>query len=432
MALQAELRAELDGLVKQNKVVLFLKGTRGRPQCGFSASVVDLLDQVLDDYATVDVLARPDVRDGIKEYSDWPTIPQLYIGGEFVGGADIVKEMFESGELKKQLGVPEGAEPKGRSSPLVGARPTAPRLTLTEAAVEAVSAARGEDDGPYLRLEISADFDHALFFDDKHADDLEVASAGVTVVVDPDTARRANDVHVDYVRDGEREGFKIDNPNRGKAQAGAPAASTPPAAPAKPPRPSRPPEVVVTDAAQQQFAAALEEEEGGEHAIKVGARRMGATKVDYDLGIISLDEKGAEDFELDVAGLRFFIDPNSARTLDGAVIDFIDGGGGSGFKFTNARIEKGWEDPRAAELQSLIEREVNPSIAAHGGYVELLDLTGDNAYVVMGGGCQGCGMAAVTMQQGIQERVSRAMPGLHLIDTTDHASGTNPYYQAGK
>lgn len=313
---------------------------------------------------------------------------------------------------------------EAHGSPLVDGVPT-PRITLTPAALDAVRAARGEGDGPFLRLEISSTFEHSLFFDDEQPGDVVVRVEGLGLVLDRESAGRANDLHVDYVKEGEREGFKIENPNRKRTER---AASHEP--PPKPPRPERPPEIVVTDAARAQFLAALAEEEGDGHSIKVSARRMGATKVDYELGIISPAEKGEEDFELDLDGLRFAIDPYSARTLDGATIDFVDSGSASGFKFSNPRIERGWEDPRAAQLEELLEKEINPSIAAHGGVVELLDLVGDIAYVMMGGGCHGCGMAAVTLQQGIQERVDRALPGVRLVDTTDHASGENPYYRA--
>ena len=86
--------------VTENDVVLFMKGTPTFPQCGFSSVVARVLDHMQVEYAAVNVLEDPDVRDGIKAYSDWPAIPQLYVKGEFVGGCDIVKEMFESGELK--------------------------------------------------------------------------------------------------------------------------------------------------------------------------------------------------------------------------------------------------------------------------------------------------------------------------------------------
>ena len=85
-------------------VVLFMKGTALFPQCGFSSRAIAILDRLGTKYETVDVLQDPEIRQGIKEYSDWPTIPQLYVKGEFVGGSDIMMEMFESGELQQLLG----------------------------------------------------------------------------------------------------------------------------------------------------------------------------------------------------------------------------------------------------------------------------------------------------------------------------------------
>ena len=90
----------IDALVKSNDVVLFMKGTALFPQCGFSSRAIAILERIGVEYGTVDVLQDQGVRQGIKDYSDWPTIPQLYVKGEFVGGSDIMMEMFESGELK--------------------------------------------------------------------------------------------------------------------------------------------------------------------------------------------------------------------------------------------------------------------------------------------------------------------------------------------
>jgi monothiol glutaredoxin len=93
------IKAKID----QNPVMLFMKGTPNFPQCGFSSAIVQILDFLGVDYGSENVLADASIRQGIKEFSDWPTIPQLYVKGEFVGGCDIVREMFESGELKKYL-----------------------------------------------------------------------------------------------------------------------------------------------------------------------------------------------------------------------------------------------------------------------------------------------------------------------------------------
>ena len=94
-------QARIDALVKSNDVVLFMKGTALFPQCGFSSRAVAILDRLGVSYETVDVLQDPEIRQGIKQYSDWPTVPQLYVKGEFVGGSDIMMEMFESGELQQ-------------------------------------------------------------------------------------------------------------------------------------------------------------------------------------------------------------------------------------------------------------------------------------------------------------------------------------------
>ena len=97
----SDIQAWIDNEVKSNDVLLFMKGTPVFPQCGFSAAIVQILSEVGVKFKAVDVLKDPEVRQGIKTYSNWPTIPQLYVKGEFVGGCDIVKEMFEEGELEK-------------------------------------------------------------------------------------------------------------------------------------------------------------------------------------------------------------------------------------------------------------------------------------------------------------------------------------------
>ena len=98
-----DVNARIDEIVKQSDIVLFMKGTALFPQCGFSSRAVAILDHLGVEYATIDVLQDQGVRQGIKAYSDWPTIPQLYVKGEFVGGSDIMMEMYQSGELQQML-----------------------------------------------------------------------------------------------------------------------------------------------------------------------------------------------------------------------------------------------------------------------------------------------------------------------------------------
>ena len=106
MSLSEEVRTQIQTLIAEQPAVLFMKGTKRAPECGFSATVVQILDSLGVDYGTVDVMQAPEIRAGIKEFSAWPTVPQLYVNGEFVGGCDILREMFESGELKALFETP--------------------------------------------------------------------------------------------------------------------------------------------------------------------------------------------------------------------------------------------------------------------------------------------------------------------------------------
>ncbi len=102
----SEAKQRIDEIVRSNQVVLFMKGTALFPQCGFSGRAIAILDHLKVPFETVDVLQDQEIRQGIKAYSDWPTVPQLYVKGEFVGGSDIMMEMFESGELRQLVGAP--------------------------------------------------------------------------------------------------------------------------------------------------------------------------------------------------------------------------------------------------------------------------------------------------------------------------------------
>jgi len=99
----SDAKERIAELVGKNDVILFMKGTALFPQCGFSSRAVAILDHLGVPYETIDVLQDPEIRQGVKEYSDWPTVPQLYVKGQFVGGSDIMMEMFESGELKQMF-----------------------------------------------------------------------------------------------------------------------------------------------------------------------------------------------------------------------------------------------------------------------------------------------------------------------------------------
>ena len=103
-AMTEDVRARIQSLIDSNRIVLFMKGTKQFPACGFSNTVVQILKKEGVAFETFNILADPEVRQGLKEYSSWPTYPQLYVGGKFVGGCDIVSEMHQTGELAKELG----------------------------------------------------------------------------------------------------------------------------------------------------------------------------------------------------------------------------------------------------------------------------------------------------------------------------------------
>jgi monothiol glutaredoxin len=208
MQLESEIQQRIEGLIASDRVVLFMKGTRHFPQCGFSATVTQILNKLVPQYATVNVLADPQIRDGIKAYSEWPTIPQLYIDGKFVGGCDIVREMFQAGELHGLLGVTQPAA-AADASPR-----TAPKLSVSPAAKHAIERAKGDEPGS-LRLEISAEFEHALSIDEPDDEDFKVDAGGLTVLVDPDSAQRADGVQIDFEEGASEDqgGFKVENPN---------------------------------------------------------------------------------------------------------------------------------------------------------------------------------------------------------------------------
>ena len=199
MSIPDALRTELDTLVQNNPVVLFMKGNRKFPQCGFSATVVGILDELVDDYQTVDILARGDIRDAVKVYSDWPTLPQLYINGEFQGGCDIVREMAGNGELHKALGVEiEEVEP--------------PTVTITDSAAEVFRTALADGGGP-LRFRVSSKYQYDLAFDPKGGLDIVIVANGIELVIDRGSAKRADGTVIDYERSAMGEGFRISNPN---------------------------------------------------------------------------------------------------------------------------------------------------------------------------------------------------------------------------
>ncbi|HEX3481606.1 MAG TPA: Grx4 family monothiol glutaredoxin [Kofleriaceae bacterium] len=202
MTLDPETRKKIEDLVASDPVVLFMKGNRSFPQCGFSASVVNILNTLIPKYATVNILADANIRTGMKDFSDWPTFPQLFIRGEFVGGADIVRQMHESGDLEKKLG------------DLV-APAKAPSVTVSpRAGRELAEALKEGSPGDVIHLTITPGWEHQLDLGPGEPSHVTVESGGITVQLDRASAGRAAGVTIDFIEAADGAGFKIDNPNR--------------------------------------------------------------------------------------------------------------------------------------------------------------------------------------------------------------------------
>lgn len=199
MSLDPAVRERIQTLLAQNPVVLFMKGVPGAPQCGFSAKASGILESLGVEYAGVDVLADPDIREGIKVFGNWPTIPQLYVRGELVGGSDIIAGLMDSGELFGLLGVSEPDR-------------TPPQITITPAAAEAIRGAMADADGLALHLSIGPRYE-AQFQLAPAGRGIVSESQGIQVHFDIASAQRARGIEIDWVEDVRGAGLSIRNPN---------------------------------------------------------------------------------------------------------------------------------------------------------------------------------------------------------------------------
>ena len=186
----------------------------------------------------------------------------------------------------------------------------------------------------------------------------------------------------------------------------------------------------VTEAAQEKIRAVIEAEEAEVEGLRISIQGKTATDFQYSLGLAT--EAQADDVVVACEHFNVLVDAESAPDLQGVVIDYVDDLNSSGFNIENPNTPT-WDDPKAQQIQELIDERINPAVAAHGGQIELLNVEEDSIYIHMGGGCQGCGMANVTLKHGIEAMIQEVFPEIkHVIDTTDHASGDNPYYSPSK
>lgn len=204
MSLDPALRQRISDLLASNRVVLFMKGQPDAPQCGFSAQAAGTLRDLGVEFTHVDVLSDPDIREGIKHYGDWPTIPQLYVDGELLGGSDIVVQMAASGELQQALGLPA----PDRTPPRVAISPAA-RAMLKQA----ITDAGGE---MVVEIGIDAQFRTRLHLVPPNPQAIHVDVDGVPLQFALNDLRRADGLAIDFADDARGKGLVIDNPNAPK------------------------------------------------------------------------------------------------------------------------------------------------------------------------------------------------------------------------
>ena len=150
----------------------------------------------------------------------------------------------------------------------------------------------------------------------------------------------------------------------------------------------------------------------------------------YRIDVVEENSREEADAVADCDGLAVYVGPESAPRLQGATLQYIDGPQGGGFRFENPNRPRLLEDPLAARVQQVLEEKINPGVADHGGRVMLVDVRDGKVYVRFGGGCQGCGMADVTLKEGVAATLQQEIPEIvEVLDATDHAAGADPYCQ---
>ncbi len=188
------------------------------------------------------------------------------------------------------------------------------------------------------------------------------------------------------------------------------------------------PILTLADMAESKIREIIAEREE-DCAIRVRVRQNGPMAFNYSMQFVGLDERAEDDTLIDDQGIPLFIDAASIPMLRGATLKYIKDDTGSGFMFDNPNKTELMNNPIAVKVHEVIQEQINPGIASHGGAVTLVDIKGDQAYIRFSGGCQGCGMADVTLKDGVEKAILDAAPEIRgVVDATNHADGENPYF----
>jgi monothiol glutaredoxin len=200
MTLDPALKERIEQQIASNDIVLYMKGTPKMPQCGFSAKTAGMLDTLVgSNFAAFNVLEDEAIREGIKVYGNWPTIPQLYVKGELLGGCDIVTEMYNAGELHEMLGL----EKPDR---------TPPEIEISDKAAAKIREFLEGYPGQCLHFSIASDWDANFNIGPREGHEIASEAAGITILMDLASAQRAKGAKIDWVETVQGEGLKLDLP----------------------------------------------------------------------------------------------------------------------------------------------------------------------------------------------------------------------------
>jgi len=194
-------------------------------------------------------------------------------------------------------------------------------------------------------------------------------------------------------------------------------------------------ELIFTDRAQEMVKSFLDQSGGELHALRIQVNGGSPLAPSFELTLVTSDDLDPDDLEVDGGGFQVFLDPRSAQRLDGATVDFVERVNESGFEIKPATATGNGTSapsgPIAEKVAAVLEQQVNPAIASHGGRIDLVEVEGTEIYMEMSGGCQGCAMSRMTLRQGVEKMLRQAVPEITAIhDVTDHSAGENPYFQA--
>lgn len=187
--------------------------------------------------------------------------------------------------------------------------------------------------------------------------------------------------------------------------------------------------ITIDASARDKIKSMLEHENKSASALRIRVTGRTAEGYQHKLSLVEPGFEKPSDIENFSEDIRILIDAADENKIKGAVIEFVDDMYGGGFKVTNPNTPS-WSNDVEKQVQSLIDTQISPSLAAHGGFLELYEVKEGKAYVHFGGGCQGCGMADVTLKQGVEKLIKETIPEItHVIDSTNHAEGDNPYFK---